>query len=303
MKATSHSKRVGLRSIFGRDASLGYLLIIPLLIFAVALLAYPFYSALVLSLHTKLAGQPAKFVGLANYVRVLTKDPVYFRVIQNTLVYTISAVAFKLILGMGMALTLNEKFKLRGLARGLMLIPYVTPDLVVALTWRWIFDGTAGVLNYTLKSLDIIQMNYPWLSHPATGLGAVIVANIWRGFPFFGITLLAGLQTIPADLYEAAELDGASVFARFRHITLPSVRTVLLVAMILSSIWTFNDFTLLWTMTMGGPADKTHILATYSYQLAFRVNQMGYAMAATMTAVPILVALIMVLAPRMGQED
>ena len=295
--------RTRLSAFFQRDEVLGYVLTIPLIVFAVILMLYPFYSALVLSLQSKLVGQAPKFVGLANYVRLLTADAIFPTVVRNTLVYAVGTVACKLALGLGMALTLNQRFRFRGIARGLMLIPFVTPDLVVALTWRWIFDGTSGVLNYILKILGIIEVYVPWLSLPATGLATVMVANIWRGFPFFGITLLAGLQSISSDLYEAAEIDGASAMGRFRFITLPSLQMVILVTTILSTIWTFNDFVLLWTMTMGGPADKTHILATYAYQLGFKNNQMGYAMAVSIAMVPLLVLLILILTPRIYRED
>jgi len=198
---------------------------------------------------------------------------------------------------------LNQRFLFRGFIRGIMLLPYVTPDLVVALTWRWIFDATFGVLNYILKTLGIIEVNVAWLANAWMGLGAVSIANIWRGFPFFGICLLAGMQAIPQDHYEAAEMDGANVFQRFWHITVPALKAVIMVATVLSTIWTFNDFTLLWTMTGGAPADQTHIFATYIYVLSFKFNRISYAMAVTVVMLPILIGLIMIMAPRMFRQD
>ena len=297
------SVRERLRRFWGRDAGLGYVLVIPLAIFVVGLLVYPFFSALRLSLHEKPVGQAATYVGLDNYKYILTADRVFPTVVRNTLIYTISAVTIRTILGLGMALTLNERFAMRGFARGLMLLPWVMPDLVIALTWRWIFDGSFGVLNHILKSTGLIEVSIPWLSRPATGLGAAIFANAWRGFPFVGITLLAGLQAISAELYKAAEIDGASVIQRFRHITIPGLRPVFLVAIILSSIWTFNDFTIVWTMTGGGPLDKTHIFATYTYLLGFKLNRIGNAVASTVVMLPFLIALILILAPRMWEEE
>jgi len=292
-----------LRRFLGRDAALGYTLALPLVLFTLGMLIYPFTSALILSFQDKLVGQAPRFIGLENYRRLFLSDPTFRQVVVNTLLYTIVTVVFKLIFGMGMAITLNQRFKFRGIARGVMLVPYVTPDLVVALTWRWIFDATLGVLNYILKSLDLISVNIAWMSSATTALGAVMIANIWRGFPFFGITLLAGMQAIPADNYEAAEIDGASVFQRFRHVTLPALKAIILVATVLSTIWTFNDFTLLYAMTGGGPLDRTHIFATYTYVLSFRYNRIGYAMSVTAVMVPILVVLILALAPHMFREE
>ena len=299
------AKKTGLnnvRKLFGPDAGLGYAFVIPLLVFAIGLLIYPFFSAVFLSFQDKLVGQAPRFIGLANYKRLLS-DTTFLNVLRNTLVYSFSAVGIKIVFGMGMALTLNESFRGRGLARGLLLLPWVMPDLVVAMTWRWIFDGTYGVLNYILKSAGLIEANIAWLSVPSLGLSACIIANAWRGFPFFGITFLAGLQTISKELYEAAEVDGASVFRRFLHITLPSLRPVILVGAILSLIWTFNDFTLVWSMTGGGPLDKTHIFATYTYELGFLNNRIGNAMSVTVAMIPVLVLFILVLVPQMWKED
>lgn len=295
--------RVRLRKFFGRDAALGYTLALPLLLFTLGMLIYPLSSALILSFQDKLVGQAPKFIGLDNYRRLFTSDPIFLLVLRNTLIYTVVTVIFKLILGMGMALTLNQSFKLRGVVRGIMLMPFVTPDLVVGLTWRWIFDATFGVLNYILKAFDLISVNVAWLSNAWTALGAVMIANVWRGFPFFGICLLAGMQAIPGDNYEAAEMDGANVFRRFWHITVPALKPVIMVATVLSTIWTFNDFTLLYIMTGGAPADQTHIFATYTYMLSFKYNQIGYAMSVTAVMAPILIVLIMAMAPRMFRED
>jgi multiple sugar transport system permease protein len=288
---------------FGRDAALGYALTLPLIVFTIGMLIYPFTTAIFLSFQDKLVGQPPRFIGFDNYIRLFSADPIFIRVLRNTLVYTVGTVIFKLIFGMGMALTLNENFKFRGIVRGLMLLPFVTPDLVVALTWRWIFDATFGVLNYILKSLHLIEINIAWLANAWTAMGALMIANVWRGFPFFGICLLAGLQAIPNEHYEAAEIDGANVFQRFWHITVPALKAVILVAIVLSTIWTFNDFTLVYIMTGGAPADQTHIFSTYTYLLSFKYNRMGYAMALTVVMLPILIVLIMTMAPRMFRQD
>jgi len=286
-----------------RDAALGYVLVLPMVVFTISMLIYPFTSALVLSFEEKPAGQPAQWVGLQNYIELLSSDKVFPAMVRNTLIYTVATVMCKLGLGMAMALTLNQDFKFRGIVRGILLIPFVTPDLVVATTWRFMFDATFGVINYVLKTLGIISSNIAWMTQVPTALGAVVVANVWRGFPFFGITLLAGLQSISSERYEAAQVDGANVFQRFRHITLPGLRAVILVATILSTIWTFNDFTLVYMMTGGAPADQTHIFATYTYMVTFKYNRIGYGMSITAIMIPILVVLIMALAPRMFREE
>lgn len=291
------------QKFFGNDTILGYTLVFPLLLFALSLLIYPFISAFLLSLQDKMVGQKAIFIGITNYERLLTSDKTFPLVVRNTLLYTFSAVAMKLIIGMGMALMLKEIRIGSGISRGLLLIPWIVPDLVVAMTWRWMFDGTFGVINYILMSIGVIDKLIPWLSNYPTAMGAAVIANIWRGFPFFGITLLAGLQTIPTEQYEAAEMDGASVFKRFWYITVPGLRPVILVATILSTIWTFNDFTIMWVMTSGGPSDKTHLFATYTFILSFMRNNIGYAMAVTVVMLPILVILILTLAPYMWRKD
>lgn len=297
------SLRRRLRQMFGRDAGLGYLLMLPMLAFVIGMLAYPFFTALYLSFTKKMLGQPAVFIGLANYVELITADIRFGRVAKNSIVYTVTAVIGKFILGMIMALVLNQNIKWRGFFRGLLLMPWVMPTVVTALTWRWIFDGTFGVLNYILKNLHIITMPIAWLSDRTLAMVAVVLANIWRGFPFFGISFLAGLQAIPQELYEAAEVDGASIFRRFLHITIPGLRPVIIVSTMLSTIWTFNDFAMPWIITGTGPNDATNIFGTYTYQLGFIGSRLGYAIAATAIMMPFLVAFILVLARMMWQEE
>jgi ABC-type sugar transport system permease subunit len=267
------------------------------------MLIYPFASAFILSFQNKLVGQPPKFIGLNNYIRLFTSDPIFLRVCLNTVLYSAVTVFFKLILGMGVALLLNQRFRFRGLIRGIMLLPYVTPDLVVGITWKWIFDATFGVLNYILISLNLIQMNIAWLANAWIALGAIAIANIWRGFPFFGICLLAGMQAIPADQYEAAEMDGANIFQQFWNITVPALKSVIMVTTVLSTIWTFNDFTLPFIMTGGAPSNQTFMFAGYTYILSFRFNEIGYGMTVTVMMLPILIILILIMAPRMFRQE
>jgi multiple sugar transport system permease protein len=292
-----------LRRIFGRDAGLGYLMLVPLLVFVIGMLAYPFFSALYLSFTKKILGQAPEFIGLANYIELITEDLRFRKVAYNSIVYTVSAVALKLIFGMIMALVLNQPIRARGFFRGLLLLPWVMPTVVTALTWNWIFDGTFGVLNYILLSLHLVSMPVPWLADRTMAMVALILVNAWRGFPFFGVSLLAGLQTIPQERYEAAEVDGASLFQRFRHITLPGLRGVIIVTTMLSTIWTFNDFALPMILTRTGPNDATNIFGTYTFQVGFVGSRLGYGIAATAIMMPFLFALILILSPMMWREE
>jgi multiple sugar transport system permease protein len=292
-----------LKRRFGSEAGLGYLLLLPLLLFVIGMLAYPFFYALYLSFTKKVLGQPAIFIGLANYVELLTDDARFGRVARNSVIYTVSAVLGKLVLGMLMALVLNENIRGRGFFRGFLLIPWIMPTVVTALTWRWIFDGTFGVLNYMLKYAHLITKPIPWLAQADTAMIAVVLANIWRGFPFYGVSLLAGMQTIEKELYEAAEVDGATALQRFLHITIPSLRPVLIVTTMLTTIWTFNDFVLPFIITRTGPSDATNIFGTYTYEVGFIGSRLGYAISATAIMVPFLFVFIMYLAPKMWREE
>jgi multiple sugar transport system permease protein len=283
--------------LLGKDAALGYALIIPLLLVIVGLLAYPIISALLLSFQDRRLGLPGRFIGLENYAELLFRDRRFRTVVSNSVIFTLVSVAGKLLIGMGMAVLLNQHIKARAMFRGWLLLPWVAPTFVTALTWRWMFDGTSGIINYLLMLFGVITSPIAWLGNGATALLAVIATNIWRGFPFFGVSLLAGMQAIPAELYEAAEVDGASPWQKFWHITLPGVRTVLVVTTMLSTIWTFNDFQIVWIMTGGGPAFATHLFATYSYQVGFSGSRLGYAVAISTILAPLLIVMILALSP------
>ncbi len=289
------------------QTTLGVLLVIPLVIVLLGLLFYPIASSVLVSFQSKTVGTPGRFVGLANYIELFTRDLAFAEVFFNTVLYAVASVALKLVLGFIAALVLNEKIVVRNLFRGWMLIPWIIPTLVVGLMWRWMFDQTGGVLNFLLMKLGLVTMPPAWLADKMLARAAVIVANTWRGFPFFAITILSGLQAIPAELYEAAEMDGASVLQRMRHITIPGVRSVLLVVIILSTIWTFNDFELLWVMTEGGPSYSTHIFVTYAYQLGLMGSggsRLGYATAVSIVATPLITLFILLLVPRLlGEEE
>lgn len=282
----------------GRDFALAYVLLIPLILILFVLLAYPIASAIWITLQDKTIGMVGRFIGLENYRELLLDDPFFWQVVRNGFIFTIGSVVFKLLIGMIMALVLNQPLVGRGLWRGLLLMPWVAPTVVTALSWRWILDLT-GVFNLMLRDLGLMKTPIPWLAQYGTAMLSLILVNTWRGFPFFGITLLAGLQAIPQELYEAADIDGASVWQRFRYVTLPSLRTVILVVTILSTIWTFNDFSVVWLLTGGGPGHATDVFATYTYKLGFITSRLGYGQTVSVILAPVLIGIIMILSPLM----
>jgi len=284
------------------DAGIGYLFVLPLVVLVLLLIAYPLGSAVYLSLTEKYVGYPPRFVGLKNYVE-LTGDPVFRKVIWNSAVFTVGSVTVKLMIGLLMALSLHQALFARRLVRGILLLPWVVPTVITALAWHWMFDALRGFINVSLETLGLIGEPIAWLGQPATAMMAVVVVNIWRGFPFFGVSLLAGLQAIPADLYEAAAVDGASATQRFRHVTLPGLRPVIFVTALISTIFTLNDFNIVYVMTRGGPGIATHILATYTYEVGFQALRWGRAVAVSMYLMPLVVVLIVVLARRLTRED
>jgi len=284
------------------DAGIGYLFVLPLVVLVLLLIAYPLGSAVYLSLTEKYVGYPPRFVGLKNYVE-LTGDPVFRKVIWNSAVFTVGSVTVKLMIGLLMALSLHQALFARRLVRGILLLPWVVPTVITALAWHWMFDALRGFINVSLETLGLIGEPIAWLGQPATAMMAVVVVNIWRGFPFFGVSLLAGLQAIPADLYEAAAVDGASATQRFRHVTLPGLRPVIFVTALISTIFTLNDFNIVYVMTRGGPGIATHILATYTYEVGFQALRWGRAVAVSMYLMPLVVVMIVVLARRLTRED
>ncbi len=291
------------RRLLGPDAAIGYMLIVPLLAIILGLLAYPVVSALLLSFQDKKLGTPGTFVGLANYSELLTRDGRFWTVVRNSFVFTFFSIVGKLILGMVLALVLNERLKARSFFRSWLVLPWIAPSLVTTLTWRWMLDGSTGIINFVLMSLHLTKNPIAWLGNGSTAMASVVAVDIWRGFPFFAVTLLAGMQAIPGELYEAAAVDGASNWHQFRIITVPGLRTVILIVTLLSTIWTFNEFQIVYALTGGGPNFATQIFATYTFNLGFQASRLGYAVAVSVALVPILVAIILLLAPLMLRSE
>jgi len=289
-------RRAGLARWLGPDYRLGLLFVSPIVASVLALVAYPFCYAVYLSMTHKLVGMPPIFVGLENYVR-LAEDGFFHRAVYNSFLFTFSSVFFKLLLGMAMALVLMTRIRWRAFWTGVLLIPWVAPTVVSALNFLWIYDGSLGVLNYLLvRVLGILPQGVGWLSEPGTAMASVIAVNVWRGFPFFGISFLAGMKAIPAELYEAAAVDGATTVQRFRHVTLPGLKNIVIIVVLLSTIWTFNDFGIVYILTKGGPGGATMVMPVLTYETAFGAQRLGEAIAVALYLLPALALTIVVLA-------
>jgi ABC-type sugar transport system permease subunit len=289
----------GLRRWLGPDYRMGFLFVAPIVVLTLALVAYPFCYAIYLSLTRKYVGMPPVFVGLENYVK-LTYDGFFRRAVANSFIFTFGSVGFKLVLGMVMALVLTSKIRFRSFWTGVLLIPWVAPTVVSALNFLWIFDFSLGVLNYLLvRVTGILSQGVGWLSEPNTAMASVIAVNIWRGFPFFGISFLAGMKAIPPELYEAASVDGATVLQRFVHVTLPGLKNIIIIVVLLSTIWTFNDFGIVYILTKGGPGGATQVLPVLTYEIAFGAQRLGEAIAVALYILPAIAIVIVVLSKYM----
>lgn len=264
------SRRIG-------DRPFSLLLLAPALILLAFTVLYPLGRGIYLSFQSYSLVDPSRngFVGLDNY-RTLLDSQEYRKVWTTTIVFVAASVAGQFILGFFTAIVLNNRdLKRTGLFRGLLLVPWIVPTVVTSLLWKWIYNQQYGIFNYVLEKLGVISEFEAWIGDPDLAMFSVVLANVWKGFPFHMIILLAALQTIPSDVIEAATIDGASAFQRFRHIVLPYMRYIIMIDLLISIIWTFQNFTLIWTMTEGGPVDATTTLAINIYRTAFQGFDMG----------------------------
>ena len=283
--------RPTVRSWLDQEQTLAWLLVGPLVLLLLGLVAYPFAVAVQFALSDRTLAEPGRFVGLAN-VWNLWDNQIYRQTLWNTVVYTIGATVLKLGAGLGLALILNERLPLKRLIRSAVLLPWIVPTVLSAMAWLWLLTPNFSVLNWILVHSGVSQRGLPWLTSPSLAMFSVILVNTWRGIPFFAITLLAGLQTIPGELYEASAIDGAGTWRRFRYVTLPLLQPILLITLVLSVIWTFSDFQVVYGLTQGGPMNSTHVLATLSYQVGLASGNIGEGAAISLTMLPLLLVLI-----------
>ncbi|MGJ4857591.1 carbohydrate ABC transporter permease [Labrys sp. La1] len=265
---------------------------LPAAVFLICLLAYPLGLGVWLSFTDTKIGREGVFVGLENY-EFLWADSVFWMSVFNTVVYTVVASILKFGLGLWLALLLNQHLPFKSLFRAIVLLPWVVPTVLSALAFWWIYDAQFSIISWTLMQLGLIQQPINFLGDPVNARISVIVANVWRGIPFVAISLLAGLQTISPSLQEAASLDGATSWQRFRHVTLPLLTPIIAVVMTFSVLFTFTDFQLIYVLTKGGPVNATHLMATLSFQRGIPGGQLGEGAAIAVAMVPFLLAAIL----------
>jgi multiple sugar transport system permease protein len=268
-------------------------LLAPGVIILTIFIAYPFVMAIWFALTDISVGVAGKFVGIENFSKAW-EDTIFQTAFKNTFFYTFWATVFKLSLGMWLALLLNRHFRGKRLIRASMLLPFIIPTVLSTFAWRWMFDPTFSVINWSLYHLGWISDRIPFLSNGDYAMWCAILVNTWRGMPFFAITLLAGLQTINPDLHEAAALDGANAWHRFWHVTWPLLLPVTLVVVVFSVIQTFSDFQLIYVLTGGGPANETHLVATYAYQIGVASGLLGQGAAISLFMFPVLFGVVWV---------
>ncbi|WP_197081175.1 carbohydrate ABC transporter permease [Gordoniibacillus kamchatkensis] len=242
------------------------------------------------------------WVGLANYSHLFA-DPVFRTAIANTLIWTLLGVVLQLAVALPIAFLLNAEFAGRGFYRGALLIPWVMPSVVAAFTWVWMYDGSFGILNYILTKLHLIRDPVVWLGNPNTSLYAVLVEQVWKGFPFPMVMLLAALQAVPKDMYEAAEVDGANKMQRIMRITIPQILPALALCTVFITIWTFNSFENIWLMTEGGPLNSSETMTTFVYHNAFQSFDLGMGSSSAMVMFAMLLVVIICYARYVSKQE
>ena len=282
--------------ILEREGVFSWLMVAPPVAFLAALVGYPFFYGIWLSLLDRPVAKPGHFIGLQNFV-LDWHDPVFWQVVVNTFVYTIAATILKMAGGLGLALVMNQHFPLKNLIRALLLLPFIVPTVLSTIAWQWILDPAFSVINWALIHSGLIAPPGPsWLGNPSLAMLSLIVINAWRGLPFYAITLLAGLQTISPELYEAATIDGAGAWGRFRYVTLPLLKPVIFIVTMFSVIFTFADFQLIYVLTRGGPANATQLFATYAFDVAMGGGQLGQGASIALAMLPPLALIIVAMA-------
>jgi len=296
IRVATASPRAGLtgrvRELFDREGVLGPIFVTPALIILLLLVAYPFAMALYFALSNAFIGRPSHLVGLRNFINLWDSDA-FRQTFQNAFVFTGIAVGFKVVLGISLALLLNQQLWFKRMIRGAVLLPWVIPTALSTLGWWWMFNSLYSVVNWTGIALGVMDPPGPnWLGQKYYAMAAVVTVNVWRGLPFFAITILAGLVAIPKELYEAAEADGAGAVSRFWYVTLPLLRGVLAIVVLFSTIFTFSDFNIVYVLTHGGPINSTHLFATLARQIGLETGRIGEGAAISLYLFPVLVLVV-----------
>jgi multiple sugar transport system permease protein len=259
-----------------RRVATPWVFLAPALVATAVLVLLPVLDTLWLSLHQVILFRPRSrpFVGLENYAKGLA-SPVFWESLNHSLIWVVCTVTLQFSLGFTAALLLNRTFAWRGIARALMVVPWALPSVIIGLIWTWMLDFNLGVLNHIGVRLGLLTASVPWLAQSGTAMAGVILALVWQGIPFFTVTLLAGLQAVPAELYEAASMDGAGVWGKFRHVTVPGLASVIATALLLRMIWVANSLDLILVMTGGGPGTATQTLPLHAFLTAWAGGNYG----------------------------
>ncbi len=280
------------RDFLEQERVLGYLLIIPAVVLLAVLVAYPFLWGVYLSLQDKVVGRPGSYAGLQNFGALLGEG-IFLQTLKNSLIYTVTAVGAKVVLGTWLALIIHRGIRRgRHCVRGAILLPFIVPTALSTLAWWWMFESLYSVINWTIIHLGLATEGPNWLGDPFYAKISVIIVNLWRGLPFFAITILAGLVSIPLELYDAAKVDGAGPINTFRHVTLPLLKPVLAIVILFSTIFTLADFNIVFLLTRGGPVNSTHVFATLANQIGLVAGKIGQGAAITLFLFPILVVVV-----------
>jgi ABC-type sugar transport system permease subunit len=280
---------------------LGYLLVAPVVTCILLLIVYPFIFAILISFTDRTVGAAGNFVGLENYL-YLIQQPHFLQTIQNTIVLVGAVQTLKLVFGLGIAVLLNQPIWARQLWRGLILIPWAIPAFVAFITWKLLYAPQGGAFNYILINTHLVGAHVDFLSTKELAMPSVIVATFWRGLPFWVVSFLAAMQNVPRELYESAALDGANGWGRFVHVTLPGIRHVVLVVILVSTIWTTNSFESVWLMTGGGPSNATMTFPVLAYY-GLQSLRIGEAAAVSVSLLPVFAVLALIVAVRLQKED
>ena len=288
------AKRGPITRLLEDERRLAYCLMLPTVVLLSLFIAYPFVNGILLAVTDTRVGVPGHFVGLDNFTKIWSDD-IFHVAVWNTCLYTFVTTVFKLALGLWLALLLNRNFRGKAFMRAFILLPFIIPTVLSTFAWKWMFDPTFSVLNWFLIALGMPKPGPSWLGNPVLAMASIIFINTWRGLPFYGITLLAGLQTVPPELYEAATIDGASGWQRFRYVTLPLLQPIILIVTLFSVIFTFADFQLVYVLTHGGPQNATQLFATYAFDIGMGAGQLGLGASVALTMLPALALVIVAL--------
>ena len=285
-----------------RDEAEGLVWVAPAFIYLAFFIAYPFVMSIYLSLSNARVGSPEwHYIGFTNFQRIF-EDPVFWQTVRNSFIFTFGSEAIRLLIGLPLAFALNRSFKGKRLVQGVILIPFVIPIALSSLAWKWMFDSLYSVINWMLMTLHIIDYPWQWLGEPGLAMWSVIILNVWRGFPFSAVILLAGLTAVPVEVIEAAKIDGAGPLRRFVYVVAPIVRPILFVGLLYSIVFSFTDFSAVWLLTQGGPYNTTHVFGTYAYNIGINAGDIGMGAAITLFIFPLLATIVVVMLRLLRRE-